>query len=96
VLFGVVPLVVSIPEMGHSMAQQTYDVGMSAGGFGLIGAILAAWPRRGILLCAVLAAIAVKVRLNFEVIADSAHLICLLLGFAIERFFSTRHRSTPS
>lgn len=96
VLFGMVPLVTSIAEMGHPMAQQTLDVGMSAGGFGLIGAILAGWPRRGLLVCAVMVAIAVKVRMNFEVIADSAHAICLLLGFAIERFFSSRRRSTLS
>ena len=87
VLFGVVPVVASIPPLGHSAAQHTLDVGMSAGGFGLIGAILAGWSRKGLLLVAVLLAMAGKVWLDFEVIADSAHVICLLLGFALQHVF---------
>lgn len=86
VLFGVVPLVASIPALGQPTATQTLDVGMSAGGFGLIGAILAGWPRRWLLLGGVVAAIAVKTWLNFEVIADSAHLVCLMIGFATQLF----------
>jgi hypothetical protein len=87
VLFVVVPVVASIPALGHPAAQHTLDVGMSAGGFGLIGAILAGWSRKGLLLVAVLLATAGKVWLNFEVIADSAHVICLLLGFALQHVF---------
>ncbi len=93
VLFGVVPLVASIPALGHPTAHHTLDVGMSAGGFGLIGAILAGWPRKGLLMGAVLVAIGIKVLLNFEVIADSAHVICLLLGFAIQHAFPVQRQS---
>lgn len=85
VLFGVIPLMAAIPDMGHPMAWQTLDVGMSAGGFGVIGAILAGWPRKWLLLGGVLVAIGLKVWLDFEVIADSAHAICLVLGFSLER-----------
>ncbi len=90
VLFGVVPLVASIPALGHPAAQQSIDVGMSAGGFGIIGAILAGWPRRWLLLGGVLFAIGVKIWLNFEVIADSAHVICLLIGFAVQLFLQPK------
>lgn len=82
VLFGVVPLVASLPDLGHPAARSMLDVGMSAGGFGVIGATLGGWPHRWLLLAGVVAAIGVKVWISFHVIADSAHLICLLLGFA--------------
>ncbi|MEO9779197.1 MAG: hypothetical protein ABJH07_14575 [Sedimentitalea sp.] len=90
VLFGVVPLVTAIPEIGHSDARATLDVGMSAGGFGLIGAILASWSKKWLLLGAVVAAIGVKICYDLDLIADSAHLICLLLGFAVQLVLPAR------
>ncbi|MDU9004583.1 hypothetical protein [Sedimentitalea todarodis] len=93
VLFAVVPLVAAIPEIGQADARATLDVGMSAGGFGLIGAILASWPHKWLLLGAVVAAIVVKVWYDLDVIADSAHLICLLIGFAVQQTLSVRSRS---
>lgn len=93
VLFGVVPLVTAIPEIGHSDARATLDVGMSAGGFGLIGAILASWPKKWLLLGAVVAAIGVKIWFDLDLIADSAHLICLFLGFAVQLVLPARSGS---
>lgn len=93
VLFGVVPLVASLPELGHPAARSTLDVGMSAGGFGVIGATLGGWPYRWLLLTGVLTAIGVKVGISFHVIADSAHLVCLLLGFAAVLVFPWRRKA---
>lgn len=93
VLFVVVPLVAAIPEIGYPDARATLDVGMSAGGFGLIGAILASWPQKWLLLGAVVTAIVVKVWYDLDVIADSAHLICLLIGFAAQQVLVVRSRS---
>lgn len=92
VLFAVVPLVAEIPAIGHPDARATLDVGMSAGGFGLIGAILAGWPHKWLLLGAVVAAIGAKVWYDLDVIADSAHLICLLIGFAVQQVLTVRSR----
>ncbi|MGB3243047.1 MAG: hypothetical protein WBB25_00820 [Sulfitobacter sp.] len=93
VLFGVVPFVASVSALGHPAAHQTLDVGMSAGGFGLIGAILAGWPRKWLLLAGLLAAIGLKVWFSFEVIADSAHVICLLIGFALQQMIAAQDQS---
>lgn len=83
VVFIVLPVLAATPLAGPS-ALQSYDVGMSAGGFGLIGA-LAAMQRRAVLLFAlVLAAIVIKVWFSFDIIADSAHVVCLLLGFTLQ------------
>ncbi|WP_424987326.1 hypothetical protein [Microbulbifer sp. S227A] len=81
VLFAVVPLAAAV---SHPEARATLDVGMSAGGFGLIGAILAGWRHSFLLLLAVLGAIAAKVAVRPDLIADSAHAICLLIGFAVQ------------
>jgi hypothetical protein len=64
--------------------SQEHDVGMSAGGFGLIGAILVLWPGRYWLLLIVMAAIVVKYRWRPEPIADGVHLVALLCGFALQ------------
>lgn len=84
VLLGVLPLLVAyLPDVAprplHSL-----DVGMSAGGFGLLGALVAGLPAPWVLLAALLIGIAVKVRLRFEAIADTAHILCLILGFGAQ------------
>jgi hypothetical protein len=65
------------------------DVGMSAGGFGLIGAIVAGLPQATALLVVAIMAIGVKTRMKFEVIADTAHMVCLLLGFVVQAMLMT-------
>lgn len=93
VLFGVIPFAAAIPEIGPSDAKAALDVGMSAGGFGLIGAILASWPHKWLLLGAVVAAIGIKVWYDLDLIADSAHLICVLIGFAVQQVTPAQFRS---
>jgi hypothetical protein len=84
VVFAILPLVaVHFPDSGLD-ALRSLDVGMSAGGFGLIGAILVLLPGPWGWLLAALCAIAVKAWLNFELIADTAHVVCMILGFAVQ------------
>lgn len=82
VLFMVLPLLVSLPNEIGEAALRTHDVGMSAGGFGLIGALVVRNRHRWWLLLAVVLTIAIKIAVDFEAIADSAHLLSLLIGFA--------------
>jgi hypothetical protein len=86
VVFGVLPVLAVLMPQRMTRPLHSLDVGMSAGGFGLIGAILVGLPYAPALLAAATLAIGVKMRLKFEVIADMAHLICLLLGFAAQAF----------
>jgi hypothetical protein len=84
VVFGVLPVLATLMPQRMIRPLHSLDVGMSAGGFGLIGAILAGFPYAPALLVAAIVAIGIKMRLKFEVIADTAHLVCLLLGFAAQ------------
>ena len=58
------------------------DVGMSLGGFGLIGVLIA--PRRGavVWLVAILGLVAAKYAIAPEPVADGGHFIALILGFS--------------
>ena len=62
------------------------DIGMSAGGFGVVGAILADLPRKWLLLGGALVLLGAKFLLLPDPIADIAHPITLVLGFALERY----------
>jgi hypothetical protein len=84
VMFGVLPMLAILMPKRTTRPLHSLDVGMSAGGFGLIGAILVAFPYAPALLLAAVLAIGVKILRKFEVIADTAHLVCLLLGFAAQ------------
>ncbi len=66
------------------------DVGMSIGGFGLIGVAIADWRGKWLLLFAVLLAIMVKFSIEPDVLADAGHVLALLLGFAVRRFLPPR------
>ena len=57
------------------------DVGMSMGGFGLVGLAIAGARRRWILCTAVLLAIIAKIAIDFEPLTDTGHIIALMLGF---------------
>jgi hypothetical protein len=84
VLFAFLPFLADMPDFGGSAALTMHDVGMSAGGFGLIGALVAKQPKAWLFLTLTLAAIAAKIGFGFEVIADTAHILCLLLGFGLQ------------
>lgn len=62
------------------------DIGMSAGGFGLVGAIIADLPRKWLLLGGALVLLGAKFFVLPDPIADIAHPITLVLGFALERY----------
>ena len=72
------------------------DIGMSAGGFGLIGAIIADLPRKWLLLGGALVLLGAKFFVLPDPIADIAHPITLVLGFMLELWLlpATTHRPT--
>lgn len=90
VLFVALPLLVALHPAFGAEELAVFDVGMSAGGFGLIGALLALQRYRWILLIAVCAAIVAKISVSFDLIADTAHLLCLFLGFAAQMALNGR------
>ena len=91
VLFGVLPLLVGHTDLASDAALFTHDVGMSAGGFGLIGALIAKKQKGWLLLSLALGLIAIKIEIHYEVIADTAHIVCLLLGFALQAILNALH-----
>jgi len=60
-----------------------YDVGMSIGGFGLIGLALAGWRGRWLIFSAILGAILAKFVTEPDPLADGGHAIALMLGFVL-------------
>lgn len=86
-------LAVLMPETEG--AATLHDVGMSAGGFGLLGSLVAglAW-RRAILLGTLLAILA-KIAVSFDPIADSVHVVALLGGYGLQRALAYR-RPAPA
>lgn len=93
VLFVVLPaLVYALPAFGTETFE-LHDVGMSAGGFGLIGALAARQAQRWLYLLLICGAIILKIWLSFDAIADTAHLLCLFMGFFLHSAFisGTRH-----
>lgn len=81
-LFGVVGVLKSYP-LGAGL-DSLRDIGMSAGGFGLVGAILADLPRKWLWLGGALVLLAAKFFVLPDPIADITHPITLVLGFALE------------
>ncbi len=59
------------------------DVGMSIGGFGLIGVAIARWRGKWLLLSAILLAIIAKYSIEPDLLADGGHVLALMLGFAL-------------
>ena len=66
--------------------QSVNDVGMSMGGFGLIGVLIARWRLRWIALIAILGLVAVKYAVAPEPLADGGHVIALGIGFCVGLF----------
>ncbi len=92
VLFAILPGLVLVHPSTGSDALNVYDVGMSAGGFGLLGALAARQRYSGVILGAICIAIFIKIWISFDLIADTAHLLCLLLGFVLEQIRPTNTR----
>lgn len=61
----------------------TYDVGMSIGGFALVGLSIAGWRWRWVLCGVILVAIAVKYAISPDVLADLGHVLALFLGLTM-------------
>lgn len=87
-MFGVVMLIELLHVSGFSGLSGTYDVGMSAGGFGLVGASLYYLSWRKWAMTAGVMALVVKAALFPEPIADLAHLMMLPTGFITEGLVS--------
>ncbi|MCB1369244.1 MAG: hypothetical protein KDK00_15860 [Rhodobacteraceae bacterium] len=67
--------------LGHLAGAN--DVGMSIGGFGLIGLAIAGWSRRWLVLGVVFAAVGAKFAILPDPLADLGHVVALGLGFAL-------------
>lgn len=93
VLFGILPLLAGPALVIGEAELLTHDVGMSAGGFGLIGGLVAKQNRNWLLLALALIALFVKIGIAFEPIPDTAHILCLLLGFAFQSLLTARWTS---
>ena len=66
------------------------DIGMSAGGFGLVGAMASftRWPKT--LLALVLLGMAIKPFLHADPIADTGHIVTFLVGFGLQKYVNRR------
>ena len=83
VLFVILPLIATCAPASKAILS-TFDVGMSAGGFGLIGALIYLQRFRWMLLVFALLAICAKISVAVYVIADCAHILCLFMGFVAQ------------
>lgn len=68
------------------------DVGMSMGGFGLIGLAIAGWRWRWILVALVLLGVGAKIALDFEPLTDSGHIFALCFGYGLGLILHRRAR----
>jgi hypothetical protein len=90
VLFVVLPILSGPASILSETELFVHDVGMSAGGFGLIGALVARHRANALLLALLLAGIGLKAAIAFEPIADTAHGLCLILGFGLQSILERR------
>ena len=65
----------------HDLAAVN-DVGMSLGGFGLIGMTIAGWHAKWFMCGAILLAIGAKFCVAPDLLADAGHVLALLVGLA--------------
>lgn len=83
-----VALIGPLAGLPHPMLEGIalrHDVGMSAGGFGLVGAILAMQQQRWLWFGGAFVLLAAKLALWPDIIADLAHILTLVMGFALQR-----------
>ncbi|MGZ9810731.1 hypothetical protein ACXN5S_09725 [Pseudoroseicyclus sp. H15] len=77
-------IVLLIPGLNHLVAVT--DVGMSLGGFGLIGVLVASRRNAVLWLVAILGLVTVKFYAAPEPLADGGHVIALMLGVFVGIF----------
>jgi hypothetical protein len=77
---------------GMASVAELNDVGMSMGGFGLLGLIMAGMRYRFGLFAFVWLAVFAKMLLSFEPLTDTGHGIALCLGFFVGLFLQSRTR----
>ena len=82
---GVVPS--SIGPLSIDDIASQHDIGMSGGGFGLLGSIVAGLTWRWYIFIAGLAALLLKIVLAPDVIADALHIVTFILGFTVRHVF---------
>lgn len=73
--------IASIP--GLAVLAQTTDVGMSLGGFGLIGLLAAHWRYGLFTIATILLLVAIKYAIAPEPLADAGHVIALVIGACV-------------
>ena len=81
-------MVALLPDLTGLAA--TTDVGMSMGGFGLIGVLIAAHRKALIWFVALLGLIAAKFAAASEPLADGGHVIALIIGFGLGWYLHRR------
>ena len=69
------------------------DVGMSIGGFGLVGLAIADWRGRSSLFAAILVGIAMKFAYAPDLMADGGHVLAFGLGYVLGLLLSRRKRT---
>ena len=87
-MFGLIVFIGRLNFSDFAGLPNTYDVGMSAGGFGLIGASLYYLSWRKWAMTAGVMTLVLKAALFPEPIADLAHLMMLPTGFLAEALVS--------
>ncbi len=92
-MFGLVWALALSGAPGFDQIDFRFDVGMSAGGFGLLGASLYSLTRGRLLLVAGLALLLAKLLIYPDVIADLAHLALLPFGYFIEHLTGSSARA---
>lgn len=60
------------------------DVGMSIGGFGLIGLAITRWRKKWLLLIVILVAITAKLLIAPHLLADGGHALAVVLGVVVK------------
>lgn len=90
-LLVILPLYLAGLHAGAQWALER-DVGMSAGGFAVVGASIALAPQRWrlLLLGGVCALVAVKMVIAAEPVADLVHVFGLILGFTGQLWFGRK------
>lgn len=72
------------------------DVGMSIGGFGLIGVALSTWRYKWLLVIVIFLAIAIKLVIAPHLLADAGHVLALFLGFILGQLFALLQPASAS
>jgi len=94
-MFGLVWGLADFGPPAFGQIEFQFDVGMSAGGFGLLGASLRRLRLGWVLLGVGMALLLAKLIVYPDVIADLAHIVMLPFGFLIEHLVDRNTRVGP-